>query len=304
MKIKSVEIVDTFAEAFGMWGARFCITTENERWLNAAARSVTGFATSVIGCGCEAGVERYLDPSETPDGRPGVHILLFTPSKKNMGKQLVGRIGQAVMTCPTTACYDAIKGSERVPVGAGLRYFGDTFQVSKVMKGQRYWRIPVMEGEFLVSDSFGMQKGVGGGNFLIAGKDASSVLRAAEAAADAIEDLPGVILPFPGGVVRSGSQVGSRYSFLPASTNVAYCPTLGGLAERALPEGANSVLEIVIDGLDDGAVAEAMRRGIRAACIDGILQITAGNYDGSLGDHLFYLHEILERSIGDGNGNG
>ena len=301
MRINGVEIVDTFAEAFGMWGARFCVTAENSRWLDAAARSVTGFATSVIGCGCEAGIERYLDTSETPDGRPGVHVLLFTPSKKNMGKQLVGRIGQAVMTCPTTACFDALEGSERVPVGAGLRYFGDTFQVSKMLDGKRYWRVPVMEGEFLVSDSFGMQKGVGGGNFLIIGRDAASVLRAAEAAVDAIGSLQGVILPFPGGVVRSGSQVGSRYSFLPASTNVAFCPTLRGLVESALPDDSNSVLEIVIDGLDDEGVAEAMRTGIRAACIEGILQITVGNYGGSLGDHLFRLHEILEKSAGDGN---
>ncbi|HDQ92552.1 MAG TPA: formylmethanofuran--tetrahydromethanopterin N-formyltransferase, partial [Synergistetes bacterium] len=274
MRINGVEIVDTFAEAFGMWGARFCITAENMRWLDAAARSVTGFATSVIGCGCEAGIERWLEPSEAPDGRPGVNVLFFTPSKKNLGKQLVGRIGQSVMTCPTTACFDALEGTERVPVGAGLRYFGDTFQASKMLEGKRYWRIPVMEGEFLVSDSFGIQKAVGGGNFLIAGKDPASVLSAAEAAVDAVEDLPGAILPFPGGVVRSGSQVGSRYSFLPASTNVAFCPTLRGLVESDLPEEANSVLEIVVDGLDDEAVAEAMRVGIRAACIEGVLQIT------------------------------
>lgn len=302
MRINGVEIADTFAEAFGMWCARFCVTAENERWLHAVAGSVTGFATSVIGCGCEAGIERFLEPSETPDERPGVHILLFTPSKKNMGKQLVGRIGQAVMTCPTTACFDALEGSERVPLGAGLRYFGDTFQVSKMLDGRRYWRIPVMEGEFLVSDSLGMQKGVGGGNFLIIGRDAASVLRAAEAAVDAMEGLRGVILPFPGGVVRSGSQVGSKYSFLPASTNVAFCPTLRGIVESALPEDANSVLEIVIDGLDDKSVEKAMEQGIRAACIEGILQITAGNYGGSLGDHLFKLHEIFKKSAGDHNG--
>ena len=159
-----------------------------------------------------------------------------------------------------------------------------------------------MEGEFLVSDSLGMQKGVGGGNFLIIGRDAASVLRAAEAAVDAMEGLRGVILPFPGGVVRSGSQVGSKYSFLPASTNVAFCPTLRGIVESALPEDANSVLEIVIDGLDDMSVEKAMEQGIRAACIEGILQITAGNYGGSLGDHLFKLHEIFKKSAGDHNG--
>jgi formylmethanofuran--tetrahydromethanopterin N-formyltransferase len=210
-----------------------------------------------------------------------------------MEKQLVARIGQAVMTCPTTACYSAMEGSERASVGASLRYFGDTFQVSKVLDGHRYWRVPVMEGEFVISDTFGMQKGIGGGNFLIVARDPASALDAARAAVDVMDPLPGVILPFPGGVVRSGSQVGSRYSFLPASTNVPYCPTLKGVTETALPQEANSVLEIVIDGVDGGSVEEAMRRGIRAACRKGVLQITAGNYGGSLGEHLFDLHSLL-----------
>lgn len=294
MEINGVEIADTFAEAFGMWATRFCITAADDYWLEAAARSVTGFATSVIGCGCEAGVEEMVPPECTLDGRPGVHVLLFVPSRKNMEKQLLGRVGQAVMTCPTTACYSAMEGSESVPVGASLRYFGDTFQVSKVVDGHRYWRVPVMEGEFVVSDTFGMQKAVGGGNFLIVAKNPASALNAARAAVEAMASLPGVILPFPGGVVRSGSQVGSRYSFLQASTNVAYCPTLKGLVETELPKEANSVLEIVIDGVDGASVEEAMRKGIPAACMDGVLQITAGNYGGSLGEHLFHLHPLLE----------
>jgi formylmethanofuran--tetrahydromethanopterin N-formyltransferase len=298
MEINGVEIADTFAEAFGMWVTRFCITAADEHWLEAAAKSVTGFATSVIGCGCEAGVEGRVPPEDTPDGRPGVNILLFVPSKKNMEKQLLGRVGQAVMTCPTTACYSAMEGSESVPVGDSLRYFGDTFQVSKVIDGRRFWRVPVMEGEFVVSDTFGMQKAVGGGNFLIVAREPVFALSAARAAVEAMDPLPGIILPFPGGVVRSGSQVGSRYSFLPASTNVAYCPTLKGLVETDLPEEANSVLEIVIDGVDGPSVEEAMRRGIRAACVDGVLQITAGNYGGSLGEHLFHLHSLLETQVG------
>ncbi len=294
MFIESTEIIDTFAEAFAMWGARVIITGENEKWAMAAARSMTGFATSVIGCKCEAGIERTVPAEETPDGRPGVSVLLFAGSPKGVGNRLVERIGQCVMTCPTTACYNGLEAEERVVVGGKLRYFGDGYQASKVLGDSRLWRIPVMEGEFVVEESFGVQPAVGGGNFLVLGEDLTATLDAVEAAVDAME-VPGVILPFPDGVVRSGSKPGSRYKALPASTNDAYCPSLRGrVPETCLPESVSCVLEIVIDGLDEPAVAEAMRRGIQAAAGEGIVQITAGNYGGDLGQFQLRLHDILQ----------
>src|ERR687897_2208342 len=250
MKIRGVFIEDTFAEAFTMRVARIVITARSTRWVRAAASKLTGFATSVIGCKVEAGVERELRASETPDGRPGTSVLLMTMGKDDLAKRLIERIGQTVLTCPTTACYDGLPDApDRVGVGSALRFFGDGFQMSKVMAGVRYWRIPVMEGEFLVQEKFGMLKGVGGGNFLILARSADAALAAAEAAADSLTFHPGVILPFPGGVVRSGSKVGSRRSkSMIASTNDAFCPTLRAVTKTALPEGVNSVLEIVING--------------------------------------------------------
>jgi formylmethanofuran--tetrahydromethanopterin N-formyltransferase len=219
----------------------------------------------------------------------------MTMSKDDLGKRLIERIGQTVLTCPTTACYDGLpEAPDRVGVGSALRFFGDGFQSSKMVGGERFWRIPVMEGEFLVQEKFGMVKGVGGGNFLILAQSADSALEAAEAAVDAMASLPGVILPFPGGVVRSGSKVGARkIKSMIASTNEAYCPTLRALTESALPEGVNSVLEIVINGVDAGSIAAAMRLGIDAACRDGVTQISAGNYGGKLGPHHFYLRKIM-----------
>ena len=299
MKIRGVEIVDTFAEAFTMRSARIIITAVSPRWAREAALKLTGFATSVIGCKCEAGIERVLEPSETPDGRPGVRILLMVMAKDELGKRLIERIGQTVLTCPTTACFDGLPDApDRVRVGAGLRFFGDGFQSSKVIGGRRYWRIPVMEGEFLVQEDFGMVKCVGGGNFLILARDASSALAAAEAAVDRIAGTTGVILPFPGGVVRSGSKVGARTSkTMIASTNDAYCPTLKAAVNTALPSNIEAVLEIVIDGLSAAAIAEAMRAGIhaiaRGGAGEGITHITAGNYGGNLGPHHFHLKEIL-----------
>jgi formylmethanofuran--tetrahydromethanopterin N-formyltransferase len=295
MNIRGVFIEDTFAEAFTMRVARIIITARSERWAREAALKLTGFATSVIGCKCEAGIERELGTGDTPDGRPGVSILFMTMSKDDMGKRLIERIGQTVLTCPTTACYDGLPGvPDRVGVGSALKFFGDGFQASKVIAGERYWRIPVMEGEFLVQEKFGMQKGVGGGNFLILARSADAALAAAEAAADVMASRTGVILPFPGGVVRSGSKVGSRrIKSMIASTNDAFCPTLRAVTTSALPEGVNSVLEIVINGTDAEAIGGAMRVGIDAACREGVVSITAGNYGGKLGPHHFHLRKIM-----------
>jgi formylmethanofuran--tetrahydromethanopterin N-formyltransferase len=294
MRMNGVEIEDTFAEAFRMWGARPIVTAVNRKWALTAAQVTTGFATSIIGCGCEAGIERELSPEETPDGRPGVSMLLFVRSREDMEKQLVLRIGQGVMTCATTACYNGLDAEEQVDVGGRLRYFGDGFQGSKLLDGRRFWRIPVMEGEFLVEERFGIQRGVGGGNFIIQGESSEAALAAAEAAVAAMAVVDGVILPFPGGVVRSGSKAGSRYRFLIASTNEPFCPTVRHLVDSALAESANAALEIVACGLSEAAVREAMRVGIEAACQPGVVRISAGNYGGRLGRCLIRLRELWE----------
>ena len=293
---RGVEIVDTFAEAFDMRASRVIITAASNAWARTAATSMTGFATSVIGCKVEAGIEAMLPPDETPDGRPGVSVLVFAFNAEGLGSRLVERVGQTVLTCPTTACFDGLPAAtDRVPVGSVLRHFGDKLQSSKFLDGRRYWRVPVMEGEFLVQDAFGMQKAIGGGNLLILARDQAAALAAAEAAAAAMRQVRGVILPFPGGIVRSGSKVGAkRYKNMIASTNEAYCPTVRGRVgvESQLPETVNAVLEIVIDGLNREAVEQAMRVGLDAACQPGVVQISAGNYGGKLGKHQFRLQEL------------
>jgi len=293
--VNGVEIEDTFAEAFGMRAARVIVTAKNEEWVRNAALTATGFATSVIACGAEAGVERWLSPQETPDGRPGASLLLFAMSEKDLEDQLLRRIGQCIMTCPTTSCFNGLQGEKSVKVGAKLRFFGDGFQLSKRLEGKRFWRIPVMEGEFLVEEEFGIKRAVGGGNFLILGEDEDCTLEAAERAVERIRKVEGVVAPFPGGVVRSGSKVGSKYKFLRASTNTEYCPTLRPLVKSKVPEGVNCVLEIVINGLDEESVRRAMRVGIEGACsVKGIKRISAGNYGGKLGKYLFYLREVMK----------
>jgi formylmethanofuran--tetrahydromethanopterin N-formyltransferase len=295
--VNGVHIEDTFAEAFGMKVTRVLITAANVRWARIAAESMTGFATSVIACGCEAGIERELKPEETPDGRPGVAVLIFGMSTKELQKQLQNRVGQCVLTAASTACYAGMDGEDRLKLGAALRYFGDGFQISKRLGGKRYWRVPVMDGEFICEDTVGIAKGVGGGNFLVLAASHAAALAATEAAVAAMRKLPHVILPFPGGIVRSGSKVGAKYKGMMASTNDAYCPTLRGSTKSALDESVEAVLEIVIDGLGAADIAAAMRAGITAACAPGaaggVRRITAGNYGGKLGQFHFKLREIM-----------
>jgi formylmethanofuran--tetrahydromethanopterin N-formyltransferase len=295
LTINGVEIEDTFAEAFPMRGARVIITAGTPHWARIAATTMTGFATSVIGCKVEAGIERQVPPDETPDGRPGISVLVFTPDSAGLQQRLIERLGQTVLTCPTTAIFDGLPSApDRMPVGRALRVFGDGFQSSKVIGGIRYWRVPVMEGECLIQETFGKITAIGGGNFLMLADTAEHALQAAEAAVQAMASVPGVILPFPGGIVRSGSKVGSkRYKGMLATTNDAFAPTLRTVTQTDLPDGVNGVMEIVLDGLDFESISRAMRLGIPAACTQGVRQITAGNYGGKLGPHHFYLRKII-----------
>ena len=297
LTVKGVRIDDTFAEAFPMRATGVVITADSAQWARQAAVTMTGFATSVIGCGCEAGIDRALKPGETPDGRPGVRVLLFAVSTSELQKQLQNRVGQCVLTSPGSACYAGLNGAERLNLGNALRYFGDGWQISKRFGAKHYWRIPVMDGEFVCEATTGLTKeAVGGGNLLILAATTRNALAAAQVAVAAIERLPDVIAPFPGGIVRSGSKVGSKYKSVRASTNEAYCPTLRGAVNTALDDAAASVLEIVIDGLTPDAVAAAMRAGL-AAIVKlgpkrGAIRVSAGNYGGKLGPHHFHLRKL------------
>jgi formylmethanofuran--tetrahydromethanopterin N-formyltransferase len=298
LTVNGIRVDDTFAEAFGMRATALTITAPSAAWARQAAVTMTGFGTSVIGCGAEAGIDRELKPEETPDGRPGVRVLLFSVSTAELQKQLQNRVGQCVLTSPGSACYAGLDSAEKLKLGNALRFFGDGWQVAKRLGGKRYWRVPVMDGEFVCEATTGLTKSaVGGGNIILMGASAEATLAAAEAAVAAIEAVPDVIMPFPGGIARSGSKVGSKYKGAMASTNDAYCPTLKGSGRSELYADVASVLEIVIDGLTSDAVGAAMRAGIAAVIAlgpeRGALRLGAGNYGGKLGPHHYHLKELL-----------
>ncbi len=297
MQINGIEIEDTFAEAFDMTATRIIITAAEPAWARRAAEDMTVFETSVIGCGVDAVIERFLVGDETPDGRPGVAILMFSVSGSELEKQLVRRVGQCVLTCPSTSVFAGLQSEKRIAMGSRLRYFGDGHQISKRIGKERYWRIPVMDGEFVCQDTVCRQSAVGGGNFLVLAKTIHGALHACDSAVFAIKKLLGCITPFPGGVARSGSKVGSKYKMLGASTNDAFCPTLREQTKSYVLDQTSAALELVIDGLTPEIVGQAMRIGIEAACevgpSCGVLKITGGNYGGKLGKYHYHLRQLM-----------
>jgi len=297
MIINGIKIEKTFAEAFPMKASRLIITAESKNWLKKAVDSMTGFATSVIACGCECGIEKEISPSKTPDGRPGMTVLLFAMNSESLAKQVLRRVGQCILTTPTTACFSGLETDEKINLGNAIRYFGDGFQISKKINNKKFWRIPVMEGEFIIEDKTSITSGIGGGNILIIGTSNKEVLKAGEAAVKEMKKIDNIILPFPGGIVRSGSKVGSKYKNLIASTNDAYCPTLKGITKTNLDKDIECVLEIVVDGINEKDIALAMKKGISIICKKfnkGIKSISAGNYGGKLGPFHFHLRDIMK----------
>lgn len=298
LNVNGIAIDDTFAEAFDMRATALVITAATLGWARRAAESLCGFATSIIACGVEAGIDDELPPEATPDGRPGVRVLLFAASTAELQKQLQNRVGQCVLTSPGSACFAGLDGAERLKLGDALRWFGDGWQISKRLGDHHYWRVPVMDGEFVCEASTGLTKAaVGGGNLILIGADQAGVLRGTERAVEAMRRVAGAVMPFPGGIARSGSKIGSKYKQLIASTNHVFCPSLRGLVTSELRGDEGAVLEIVIDGLTAAVVSDAMRAGIGAVsergAESGVQRITAGNYGGKLGRHHFRLADLL-----------
>ncbi|AGK60765.1 formylmethanofuran-tetrahydromethanopterin formyltransferase [Archaeoglobus sulfaticallidus PM70-1] len=297
MKVNGVEIEDTFAEAFGIKVARVLITAYDYDWAKVAATEATGFGTSVIMCPAEAGIEKKALPSETPDGRPGYYIQICHMSKKGLEEQLLARIGQCVLTAPTTAAFNGLPDAEnKFDIGFKLKFFADGYEKELEVGGRKCWAVPMMEGDFIVENDIGYVDGVAGGNFFIFAETQPSGLAAAKAAVQAIEDVEGVITPFPGGIVASGSKVGAnKYKFLKATTNEKFAPSIRDqIEDTQIPENVKAVYELVINGISIDAVKEATKVGILAATkIPGVVKITAGNYGGKLGQHLINLHELF-----------
>lgn len=292
--LEGVEVEDTYAEAFKVFSSRVLITAKNKKWAEIIAKEAIGFGTSQVMCPAEAGIDTETD--DTPDGRPGVIIQICHPDKDSLDEQLLARLGQCVLTAPTAAAFNALDSDEKFGIGQKLKYFGDGFEKEGEVGNRSVQIIPIMSGEFVIEDAFGVTEAVAGGNFFIMAKDSDSGLEAAENVVDSIREIEGTITPFPGGIVSSGSKVGAlNYDFLHATTNHEYCPTIKDeVEETKVPEGVETIYEIVINGVDVDSVKKAMKAGIEAAVqVPGIEKISAGNYNGELGQYLIELNKLV-----------
>jgi len=300
MHIGPTEILDSHAEAFNARYVRLIVTAADQYWVEAAAREATGYAASVVGCDCEAGIERFLSPNETPDGRPGAALLLFTFKLEQLAHAVAWRVGECVLTCPTTACFNGLPDAEEVvPLGGDTREFADGFEEKEQGAGGRElgevrWRLPVWDGEFVVDAVAGVGRGVAGGNLVLHAKTQAAGLAAAQRAAGAVAQLPNIIMPFPGGVCRAGSKVGGQtVAHIVASIDEAYCPTLRDQVPTRLVAGAAAAYELIFNGVDLAAVEQAMRVASEAAAGEGLLAIGARSFDGRLGKHHIELRGLF-----------
>lgn len=297
------EIDDTYAEAFKSIYAEVLVTARDRKWLDHAVAAATGNASSTILCDCEAGLDHYAGPggdgtTTTPDGRPGAVLQFHVPRFRKdrveaLERSLLVRISQNVLTCPTTSCFNLLDTEAYYKLGRKLAFFGDGYQFRDRRHGRRVWVVPILGGAFVIDRRFGYRDGLMGGNLWLMGRDLDAALDAAERAQAAALATPGVITPFPGGVAASGSKAGSRYSFMFASTYEKFCPTLREkLGDGSgVPEGVGSIMEIIINGHDLGAIVAATQAAIRAAAdTPGLVRISAGNYGGRLGQSFIYLH--------------
>lgn len=310
MAEQTVEVEDTYAEAFRSLYAEILVTARDRVWLDHACQAVTGHASSSIFCDCEAGVDRYVGPGgdesfPTPDGRPGAIIQFHVPRFRKdrvaaLERVLLTRISQNILTCPTTACFNLLDTDPYYKLGRKISFFGDGHQFRDERFGRKVWVLPIMGGEFVLDRRFGFADGIMGGNLWFFGETLDASLAATEAGVAAAAKVPGVIMPFPGGIAASGSKAGSAYKFLFASTNHPFCPTLRDkLGDTSqVPPNVQSIMEIIINGRSLEAVSEATQAAIAATRkFPGLLKISAGNYGGRLGKSWVWLRPELHQEV-------
>jgi len=298
-----VEIEDTYAEAFDGLYFRILVTADDEETLRRAAEDATATPSIVIGR-IEGGIERYVDESETPDGRLGAILQFWAALDKNkplnevvdkLYREFSYRIRQDILVKPFTAVFDLCTDPiGKIDAMERIGHCGDGYEWTERLYGREMIIIPIMVPDFKIERYLGYGRGVTGGNFWYMCETKKAVLEAGREALKAIGKIEGVITPFD--ICSAGSKAETKFPHIGPTTNHPYCPSLKDRLgeESKVPEGVNYIPEIVINGVTLKAVKEAMKAGIEAVSkVDGVVKVSAGNYGGKLGDYKIFLRELF-----------
>jgi formylmethanofuran--tetrahydromethanopterin N-formyltransferase len=298
-----VKVEDTYAEAFEGLYCRVIITADDKETLHKAAEDATSTPSVVIGR-TEGGIEKYLGKNETPDKRIGALLQFwskidedkpFEKSLERFEKELSYRIRQDILVKPFTALFDALPKAEgKLDMMERVGHCGDGYEWIEKRFGRQMITVPIMVPDFQIERYPGYSRGVSGANFWIMCKTKKAFYESGRKALEAIGKVEGVITPFD--VCSAGSKAETKFPLIGPTTNHLYCPSLKKKLgkESRVPEGVRYIPEIVIDGVSLDAVKKAMRGGIEAASrVNGVVRISAGNYDGKLGKYKISLRELF-----------
>lgn len=298
LELNGVPVDDTYCEAFDGVYSRIIVTAKHKWLLKRAAYSATALPSTVFG-EAEGGVEKWLNPQETPDGRLGAICQIWVQKSKKfldvLMREMGKRIRQGILVVPTTRVFNATEGDGTFDAEINVGRCGDGYEWEEEMWGRKVIRIPIMFGEFVIERYIGYAEGIAGGNIWYFCESEEAALEAGEAAVEALKDVDGVITSFD--ICSAGSKPETKYPEIGPTTNHYFCPTLKGkIPDSKVPDGVKSIPEIVINGITRESVEKAMFVCMDVVSkIDGVVRISAGNYGGKLGQHKIYLKEILEK---------
>ncbi|MBE6499138.1 MAG: formylmethanofuran--tetrahydromethanopterin N-formyltransferase [Methanobrevibacter thaueri] len=292
------KVEDTFFEAFQGKYVRALITGPTESIVKRAAYDSTSTPSAVIGR-VEGGVEGFLNPSQTPDNRFGaiVQYWLGGDDVEKFAFELSYRLRQDILVKPFTRIFDySDKDSEEyIEMMDIVGHCGDGYEWAVEKYDRKMINVPIAVPDFQIEEKFKINNGTMGGNFWYLCKTQEAVLNAGEAIIDAIMDVEGATTPFD--ICSAASKPETNFPEIGPTTNHFYCPSLKEkLGDKSkVPQGVNYIPEVVINAINTESMNKAVKTGIDTALeFEDVIGISAGNFDGKLGDKNINLLDILK----------
>lgn len=297
-------IENTYCEAFEGLVIQLMVTAQDAEFLNRAVNAFTALPSTVFG-DAEGGIVRWLSEKETIDGRLGAIVQLWVTGtgKKAQAKfyeQLGRRMRQGILVVPTTAVFDYYpkKVDRKFNMMDNVGHCGDGYEEIVEKFDRKLISVPIMMGfDFLIEEEISYAKGVMGGNLWLFCDSVDSGIKVGREAVRIVAELNNICTTFD--VCSAGSKPvppDAKFPEIGPPTNHPFCPTLKDKLspeEFEVPEGVLSIPEIIFNALDLETVELTMAKVIEGIIdMDGLLKISAGNYEGKLGKFKIYLREL------------